>query len=385
MKYKSAMFSLACIFTILCLTMPMTFGYVLTNSKWAESSVPVVYTSSVPSAYKTAIGNASKTWSQAGANIAFHNSSSTTNAVNISFVDKLPPMSGEPAPWDAVAGTYNLVYSSNNSRYYSSDIRFKSGAGWSSSVGPDLESVALHEFGHALGLGHTQILNYTKSIMWTTTPPVVNRRNLLSDDIAGIKAKYGTHKSSSINPTGNVFVSASNLSEYEKEIFQRNELMEKSIFDANQIVTVSLYYLPLSDEKLTDQADLIIRGTIKETLPAKWSTSDGLAPKAGYDNDPYSYTMSHDTIVKVDEVFKGNVGDEAVIRQTGGIVDGVAIVDSDSINYIKGDEVLLYLTEGKYSTKESPYYLVVPVQGELLIVNEKAVNPYGQLIDSKYL
>ena len=367
--------------------MPSAFGYALYKAKWAESSVPVVYTSSVPEKYKTAIGNASKTWGQAGANIAFHNSSRTTNAVNISFVDKLPPMNGEEPPSGAVAGTYNLVYGNNSSRYYSSDIRFNSKVHWG--LMTDVETVALHEFGHALGLGHTQFLNYTKSIM--TKEYLGTRRTLKSDDIAGLKAKYGSKTPSSwltdsrfVSDSYPISESDSKGFEYENKISQRNFLLEQNSQDASQIVSVSLQYIPFSNEELIEQSDLIVRGTIQAALPAEWATNDGTAPKYKYVKDPYSYAMYHDVVVKVDEVFKGSADDEIVIRQTGGSVDGTAIIDMDSINYLKGDEAILYLKEGAHSTDLFPYYIAIPVQGELLVIDEECVNPYGQVVYSEY-
>ncbi|KAJ4719125.1 Metalloendoproteinase [Melia azedarach] len=51
----------------------------------------------------------------------------------------------------------------------------------------DLESVALHEIGHVLGLGHSSVKD---SIMYATLGSGV-RKGLYEDDIKGIKALYG--------------------------------------------------------------------------------------------------------------------------------------------------------------------------------------------------
>ncbi|KAM0033639.1 putative matrilysin [Helianthus debilis subsp. tardiflorus] len=72
------------------------------------------------------------------------------------------------------------------------DGRFHYNADQSWSIGPrqnsyDVESVALHEIGHLLGLGHSQFQN---AIMWSTIPSGAVK-GLAWDDIQGIRALYG--------------------------------------------------------------------------------------------------------------------------------------------------------------------------------------------------
>lgn len=54
----------------------------------------------------------------------------------------------------------------------------------------DIESVAVHEFGHALGMGHSTVSGATMfpSVSGGTT----SNRSLHADDIAGVQALYGT-------------------------------------------------------------------------------------------------------------------------------------------------------------------------------------------------
>jgi len=70
------------------------------------------------------------------------------------------------------------------------DMHFDDGNIWvddpHATSGIDLFTVALHEFGHALGLGHS---NVAGSVMEATYAGA--RRSLHADDIAGIQAVYG--------------------------------------------------------------------------------------------------------------------------------------------------------------------------------------------------
>ncbi|KAJ9135088.1 hypothetical protein P3X46_032307 [Hevea brasiliensis] len=76
--------------------------------------------------------------------------------------------------------------------FYPQDGKFHYDADddWSSNPNKnkfDLESVAVHEIGHLLGLEHSQDSN---AIMYANIPPGTFKRKLTQDDIAGIHALY---------------------------------------------------------------------------------------------------------------------------------------------------------------------------------------------------
>src|SRR5581483_866559 len=66
---------------------------------------------------------------------------------------------------------------------------------WRIGTNVDLFSVALHEAGHALGLGHS---DRPDSVMYPYYHPAAQ---LSADDIAGIRDLYGTTETQPANPS----------------------------------------------------------------------------------------------------------------------------------------------------------------------------------------
>jgi predicted Zn-dependent protease len=102
---------------------------------------------------------------------------------------------GDGEPFDGVLGTLAHAFSPESGRLHfdgaenwviSSDIESLS----STESAVDLESVAVHEIGHILGLGHT---SDESAIMYPTISSGERKVTLESDDIKGVQVLYGSN------------------------------------------------------------------------------------------------------------------------------------------------------------------------------------------------
>src|SRR4051794_19830923 len=92
------------------------------------------------------------------------------------------------------------------------DIVFNSGQNWQINSGLDLQTVAIHEIGHALGMGHSQI---TAACMYANYNGI--KQSLTSDDISGMQSIYGAPQYDQFNSNGQnngSYTRAANISSY---------------------------------------------------------------------------------------------------------------------------------------------------------------------------
>jgi hypothetical protein len=104
---------------------------------------------------------------------------------------------GDPYPFDGAGGTlaHTFYPAPPNSEPIAGDMHFDDDESWRTGANVDLFSVALHEAGHALGLGHS---DRPGSVMYPYYHMVTG---LTDDDIAGIHALYGaTAATPPVNP-----------------------------------------------------------------------------------------------------------------------------------------------------------------------------------------
>ena len=85
-------------------------------------------------------------------------------------------------------------------------------ATWNINSAYDLETVAIHEFGHALGLGESQITTACMYAYYNGT-----KQSLTNDDIAGIQSVWGAPQPDQFNSNGqsnSTFMQSANLNSY---------------------------------------------------------------------------------------------------------------------------------------------------------------------------
>ncbi|CAH8392902.1 unnamed protein product [Eruca vesicaria subsp. sativa] len=94
-------------------------------------------------------------------------------------------------PFDGVLGTLAHAFAPKNGQ-----VHFDAAETWvvngdfGSKVAVDLESVATHEIGHLLGLGHS---SHKLAVMYPTIRPRTKKVDLAVDDVAGILKLYGAN------------------------------------------------------------------------------------------------------------------------------------------------------------------------------------------------
>jgi len=188
---------LALITTVLgAATIAVPHAYVLNGPKWATRQVPYYVNpanSDVPeAAAEAAIQAGAATWSmQSNADFSFYYAGRTSNG-SITNNGRNEVFFRNTTNGGLVAETYWWRDSSN--RVIDADIIFYDAAytfatsQTGCSGGVYIEAFAAHEFGHALGLGHSSVASATMnptgsycSLDWTYLDP---------DDLAGVEALY---------------------------------------------------------------------------------------------------------------------------------------------------------------------------------------------------
>ncbi|KAL5569516.1 hypothetical protein UlMin_026091 [Ulmus minor] len=155
--------------------------------RWTKSHLTYRFRSSVPAPIqniKSICARAFQKWSQVS-HFTFEEVSETSQAdIEIGFHSG---DHGDGYPFDGPFRTLAHAFAPTNGR-----LHFDAKENWSENPGQnqvDLESVAVHEIGHVLGLDHEPSI--PDAIMYPSFNYGITKRNLHADDIQGIRALYG--------------------------------------------------------------------------------------------------------------------------------------------------------------------------------------------------
>ncbi|KAK1430382.1 hypothetical protein QVD17_13073 [Tagetes erecta] len=156
------------------------------RSKWPYGKRHLTYGfgSSFPTRFMPPIRRALRRWAIASRYFTFSKAATRESAdIKISFARGAHR---DVAPFDGRGGVMAHAFAPTNGR-----LHFDVDDRWSVGAVPyayDIETVALHEIGHILGLGHSQ---YRNAIMWATIG-AGESKGLTLDDIRGLRALYGS-------------------------------------------------------------------------------------------------------------------------------------------------------------------------------------------------
>ncbi|KAM4127402.1 hypothetical protein ACJW30_02G087300 [Castanea mollissima] len=153
------------------------------KQKWPDSKYSLTYgfLPGTPTRAMSPVAQAFQTWA-ANTHFTFSRAQDDTKVdIKIGFQSR---DHGDGSPFDGAGGVLAHAFAPTDGRFhYDADEQ------WSGGAVPgqfDLETDALHEIGHLLGLGHSKVQG---AIMW---PSISSRgtKGLDKDDINGIKALY---------------------------------------------------------------------------------------------------------------------------------------------------------------------------------------------------
>ncbi len=161
--------------------------------RWPNSSIPVSYWVNASSDRNAHVQASANTWSNAGANFSFNYRGTHSRSGGAYMNNKNEVMWNDLNTNTALAVA--TIWTANDI-ILEADMTFNTRFSWSTDgwYGYDVQTVALHEYGHWVGLDHSPS---SESIMYYSNRGT--QRYLHSSDIAGIRHIYSTTTSTITN------------------------------------------------------------------------------------------------------------------------------------------------------------------------------------------
>jgi len=178
---------------------PIVFSFAYTGFCWPHPPNPNVsfyVNENTPdcTGEASAVNAAASTWNNAGAKFAFSYAGSTSaSAYSQNFINEI--MWRNLGSGGTIA---HVMVWSTGSTIVECDMEFNEYYLWSTAASPpgdrmDVQTLGLHEFGHFLCLDDLYSGADSDKVMYGYGSTGQSKRTLTSDDIAGIKAIYGTN------------------------------------------------------------------------------------------------------------------------------------------------------------------------------------------------
>ncbi|KAL2233595.1 metalloendoproteinase 2-MMP [Sesamum indicum] len=222
------------------------YSFFPNRPRWPPSKSQLTYAflpeNQLSDVVKTVFSRAFERWSEV-TTLTFTEISSFNRAdIRIGFFSR---EHGDGEPFDGVLGTLAHAFSPPTGRCHFDgeenwviDGDFLNGAPLSA---VDLESVAVHEIGHILGLGHSSV---EEAIMYPSISSGTRKVELADDDIMGIQELYGSNPNyngsvSSLTPTGERETSGASRVDY--WLWERGVLLVVGFINLSIIIHLDFF------------------------------------------------------------------------------------------------------------------------------------------------